>query len=234
MVGRSGFLLGARKVYFQVRFAVCFRDGNLYGRFLSHRIHVGNHYLYLVELYGKCRDSYHTWILWVSKADGRFKSAWFDSSRSSSSHWPPVPRNYHSRKSHSFPYVFFICKGKIMEKLLLRKRQFVGQDNYAKIKIKWFQKISFKSAEKKKLCFFPYFPAPPFFSGTPFRKPGRDWWDLWVKWWYQDRKFQIPLASWQVDPERFSMRCLFLLMKNMIVDPEIGWKCVDPENFGMQ
>ena len=113
MVGRSGFLLGARKAYYQVRFAVCFREGNLYGRFLSHRIHVGNHYLCLVDFYGKRRDSYHTWILWVSKADGRFKSAWSDSSRSSSSHWPSVPRNYHSRKSHSFPYVFSVCKGKI-------------------------------------------------------------------------------------------------------------------------
>ena len=30
----------------------------------SHRIRVWNIYLHLVDLYGKCRQIYHTWILW--------------------------------------------------------------------------------------------------------------------------------------------------------------------------
>ena len=32
--------------------------------FGSHRIHVWYIYLHLVDLYGKCRWIYHTWILW--------------------------------------------------------------------------------------------------------------------------------------------------------------------------
>jgi len=31
----------------------------------SHRIHVWYIYLHLVDFYGKCRQIYHTWILWV-------------------------------------------------------------------------------------------------------------------------------------------------------------------------
>ena len=36
---------------------------------VSHRIHVWYIYIYLhlVDFYGKCRQTYHTWILWVSK-----------------------------------------------------------------------------------------------------------------------------------------------------------------------
>ena len=32
---------------------------------MSHRIHVWDIYLHLVDFYGKCRSICHTWILWV-------------------------------------------------------------------------------------------------------------------------------------------------------------------------
>ena len=32
---------------------------------ITHRIHVWYIYQHLVDLYGKCRHIYHTWILWV-------------------------------------------------------------------------------------------------------------------------------------------------------------------------
>ena len=40
------------------RFTMCLDD-------ISHRIHVWYIYLHLVDFYGKCREIYHTWILWV-------------------------------------------------------------------------------------------------------------------------------------------------------------------------
>ena len=33
--------------------------------FLTHRIHVWYIYLHLIDIYGTCRQIYHTWILWV-------------------------------------------------------------------------------------------------------------------------------------------------------------------------
>ena len=48
---------------------------------IPHRIHVWYIYLHLVDFYGKCRQIYHTWILWVLipgfwarliKSDGHF------------------------------------------------------------------------------------------------------------------------------------------------------------------
>ena len=33
---------------------------------LTHTIHVWYIYLHLVDFYGKCRQIYHTWILWVN------------------------------------------------------------------------------------------------------------------------------------------------------------------------
>ena len=33
--------------------------------FITHRIHVWYIYLHLVDFYGKCRQIYHAWILWV-------------------------------------------------------------------------------------------------------------------------------------------------------------------------
>ena len=36
--------------------------------YLTHRVHVWYIYLHWVDIYGKCRDVYHTWILWVRKS----------------------------------------------------------------------------------------------------------------------------------------------------------------------
>ena len=35
----------------------------------THRIHVWYIYLHLVDFYGKCREIYHTWILWETTSD---------------------------------------------------------------------------------------------------------------------------------------------------------------------
>ena len=42
------------------------RDGNTVGNnSITHTIHVWYIYLHLVDFYGKCREIYHTWIVWV-------------------------------------------------------------------------------------------------------------------------------------------------------------------------
>ena len=35
---------------------------------LPHTIHVWYIYLHLVDFYGKCREIYHTWMLWVQES----------------------------------------------------------------------------------------------------------------------------------------------------------------------
>ena len=41
----------------------------------SYRIHVWYIYLHLAKIYGKCRQNYHTWILWDLKARSQVPSA---------------------------------------------------------------------------------------------------------------------------------------------------------------
>ena len=39
--------------------------GGCFSYIVAHRIHVWYIYQHLVNVYGKCRQIYHTWILWV-------------------------------------------------------------------------------------------------------------------------------------------------------------------------
>ena len=41
------------------------RDMSACSLHITHRIHVWYIYLHLVDFYGRCRQIYHTWILWV-------------------------------------------------------------------------------------------------------------------------------------------------------------------------
>ena len=63
-------------VYYRVFYDICFAAAskivsyfilckNRIYIYISHTIHVWYIYLHLVDFYGKCREIYHTWIVWV-------------------------------------------------------------------------------------------------------------------------------------------------------------------------
>ena len=71
---------------------------------LTHRIHVWYIYLHLGDFYGKCRQIYHTWILWVriqspsETCNGTYilcvLRRWGCTAQSSSKRWARIPRHY--------------------------------------------------------------------------------------------------------------------------------------------